>query len=319
VTIADRRRDGSWLGDTVSPGKLQKRLTVVDAPSALGLRPSPGGQVPGTHGAPAVLRRLGLVERLKASDSGAVPLASYNLESSAAGEMRNEHEIRLHSIALADRLGELLTEGDFPVVVGGDCSILIGICLALRRRGRYALASLDGLDYRHPGNTPAEQMGAAAGESLALVTGRGGPLADIEGLRPYMRAEDVIALGVRSGDGYLASAISDGITVLTVPELVADPAQVLIVARQAVARADAGFWIHLDVDVIDPTLMPAVDSPEPGGLDHQTLVSVVRRLAAVSGAVGLDVTIYDPDRDPGLEHGREVVQLLASILADGVA
>jgi arginase len=302
----------------VSPGKLQRRLTVIEAPSALGLRPSTGGQVPGTHRAPAVLRGLGLLERLRAEDGGAVPPAPYNLES-AAGEMRNEREIRLHSIALADRLGDLLAEGAFPVVVGGDCSILIGICLALRRGGRYALASFDGLDYRHLGNTPAEQMGAAAGESLALVTGRGGPLADIEGLRPYMRAEDVIALGVRSGDEYLASAISDGVTVLTAPEVIADPAQASIVARRTMARPGAGFWIHLDVDVIDPALMPAVDSPEPGGLDYHTLVSVARELAAVSGAVGLDLTIYDPDRDPGSEHGKQVVQLLASILADGVA
>ena len=81
-------------------------------------------------------------------------------------------------------------------MLGGDCSILLGPMLALRRRGRYGLAYLDGhLDFRHPGNAP--ELDAVAGEDLALVTGRGGALAELEGLRPLVRDADVVAIGPR--------------------------------------------------------------------------------------------------------------------------
>ena len=66
----------------------------------------------------------------------------------------------------------LIDRGRMPIVLGGDCSILIGCALSLRRRGRYGLALLDGHgDFRHPGNSDA--VDAAAGEDLAIVSGRG--------------------------------------------------------------------------------------------------------------------------------------------------
>lgn len=296
--------------------KPQRSLTVVDAPSGLGLRPATPGSVPGCHKAPATLRRLGVVERLRAADGGVVVPGSYRGEM-ADGEVRNERQIGVHATKLADRIEGIVADGTFPLVLGGDCSILVGVGLALHRRGHHALAVLDGLDYRHRGNTPGAALGGAGGESLALVTGRGGPLAALEGRRPYVHREDVIALGVRTGDEYLDDAMSDGITVVTAPRLIQDPCESLELSLRTVERADDGFWIHLDVDVIDPVLMPAVDSPEPHGLDYGTLLSVVRTLVASPGAVGMDVTIYDPDRDPELRHGREIVDLLASVF--GVA
>lgn len=293
-------------------GRRQRRLAVVDAPSGLGLRRPAPGSVPGCHKAPAVLRRLGVVERLGAEDGGAVVPGSYRGEM-VDGQVRNEREIGLHAIQLADRIEGIVAGGAFPLVLGGDCSILVGVGLALQRRGRHALAVFDGLDYRHSGNTPGAALGGAGGESLALVTGRGAQLAGLEGRRPYVDPGDVIALGVRTNDEYLDSATSDGITVVTAPGVIEDRLGCLELVLRTVGRADHGFWIHLDVDVIDPVQMPAVDSPEPDGLDPGTLVSVVRTLVASPGAVGMDVTIYDPDRDPELRHGREIVDMLASV------
>jgi arginase len=85
----------------------------------------------------------------------------------------------------------VLDASRFPIVLGGDCSILLGATLALRRRGRHGVAFLDGhSDFRHPGNSPA--VGSAAGEDLALVTGRGQPdVNDLEDRSPYVRDGDV--------------------------------------------------------------------------------------------------------------------------------
>ena len=124
---------------------------MIDAPSDLGLRPPAEGAVPGCYQTPGVLRDLGILDRLGASDGGVVPPGRY------VGTWS-------------------------PVVLGGDCSISLGAMLALRRTGRYGIAYLDGHDdFRHLGLAP--HVGAAAGEDLAIMTGRGADAA-------YMSAVD---------------------------------------------------------------------------------------------------------------------------------
>ncbi len=74
-------------------------------------------------------------------------------------------------------------------------------------------------------------------------------------------------------------------------------------AREAVGRLThdehAGYWVHLDVDVLDDEIMPAVDYRLPGGLTWQELESVLCTALADERAVGLDVTIFNPRLDPG--------------------
>jgi hypothetical protein len=59
-----------------------------------------------------------------------------------------------------------------------------------------------------------------------------------------------------------------------------------------------GFWIHLDADVLDDAIMSAVDSRQPGGLSHSELVELLRGLLRSGLAVGMEVTIFDPELDP---------------------
>ena len=228
--------------------------------------------------------------------------------------MRNEAAILNHSLRLAERLQTIIADRDVPVVLGGDCSILVGVGLALRRTGRFGLISFDGLDYRHPGNSDA--VGSAGGESLALVTGLGGTLADVDGLRPYVRSTDVVSIGPRPGDEFADEAAGNGVTVLDAVTVACDPARVARQAQDVMEDSDLdGFWVHLDVDVIDAELMPAVDSPEPGGLTFEDLATVLRPLTVSPRFVGLDVTIYDPDLDPDLRHGQRIADLLVTALA----
>ena len=73
-----------------------------------------------------------------------------------------------------------------------------------------------------------------------------------------------------------------------------------------------GYWLHLDVDILDPGVMPAVDSPDPGGLDPDQLTELLAVLAP--GAVGAHVTVFDPDLD---SDGR-LAALLTEILVEGL-
>ena len=97
---------------------------------------------------------------------------------------------------LADRVAFTLDLGRFPIVLGGDCSILLGSALALRRRGRFGLFFLDGhADFYSP---ESELNGEVASMDLALVTGHGpGALTNLEGHCPLVREEDVVLFGFR--------------------------------------------------------------------------------------------------------------------------
>jgi arginase len=74
-----------------------------------------------------------------------------------------------------------------------------------------------------------------------------------------------------------------------------------------------GFWIHLDVDVLNPSVMPAVDSPEPGGPTLDELVNLLAPLVRHPLAVGLDLSIYDPALDADRSGARQLVGLLEKL------
>jgi arginase len=66
-------------------------------------------------------------------------------------------------------------------------------------------------------------------------------------------------------------------------------------------RGVEGFWDHLDADVLDDEIMPAVDSRQPDGLSYPELVELLKPLLRSDLAVGIEVTIFDPELDPSGE------------------
>ncbi|MFE6025232.1 arginase family protein [Streptomyces niveus] len=278
-----------------------RNIVVIDAPSNLGLRPPAPGTVPGCYKLAGALREQGIVRRLGASEGGVVVPPRYDRGDWKEGDgVFNAAAIAAYTPRLADRIERHVRAGDFPLVLGGDCSIQLGASLALRRIGRYGIAAIDGsADFRHTGNSPS--VGAAGGEELAIATGRGqADLSDIEGLRPYIRDEDVRLFGIRDGDEDLAELAELRIPTLPVGGIreggAADVAGAVL--RTLETPVTDGFWVHLDADVLDPEVMPAVDAPDPGGLLPAELTSLLRVLVRSERCVGLNVTIYDPDLDP---------------------
>lgn len=287
-------------------------LSLIGAPSNLGLRPPQAGAVPGTAKAPEALREAGLHARLAArggTEAGVVLPGRY-LDDVRPGvaRSRNQEAVVDHARRLAARIGGQLDTGRAPLVLGGDCSLLIGAGLALASRGRYGLVHLDGhTDFRHPGNST--ECFSLAGEDLAAAVGLHWPaVADLDGARPYFRPDDAVHVGCRDDDEHLAEA--GDVIAQVVPASRVRQAGPAAIADAVLATVDAGlldgYWLHLDVDILDPVDMPAVDSPAPGGLDRAELTGLLAALAP--RAAGAQITVFDPDLDPDGRH--------AALLAD---
>ena len=296
---------------------LARRIAALDAPSNLGLRPPADGVAPGVYKLAGALRDTGLLRRVDAVDAGVVTPPRY-LPAPLPGEaVRNEAAQVRYALRLADRVGALLDAGAFPLVLGGDCSILLGPALALARRGRYGLLYVDGHDdFTHPGNADSDAL-STAGADVALVTGRGGALADLEGRRPLLDGRDVVHIGARE-------------VFREIPELRRGRHRPHQPRRHRARRARPspptrwprwpergleGVWLHVDADVIDCELMPAVDSPETDGIGFEDLEALLAGLLGSGLVVGMQVTILDPDLD---EDGTLVARF-ADILAAGLA
>ncbi|WP_375385494.1 arginase family protein [uncultured Microbacterium sp.] len=291
-------------------------IAILSAPSNLGLRPPEPGGVPGAGKAPEALRDAGLFDRWSARDArdAGVVLAGRYVDDDRArapGMVRNESALVEHARRLAERLTRILDAGDTPLVLGGDCSILVGIGVALSARGRAGLVHVDGhTDFRHPGNS--DQCASVAGEDLAAAVGLHWPaISDIDGLGPYFEPHRAVHIGHRDDDEEAAEAAR--LLGLVVPAREAITIGPVEVAARVRAVAGAGYWLQVDLDILDPTVLPAVDSPDPGGLDADQLIALLERLAPA--AVGASVTILDPDLDPDGRYARLVSDIVLAGLA----
>jgi arginase len=271
--------------------------SIIDAPSDLGLRRT------GVDGLPDALRAAGLLEGVPdARHGGRVPVPAYVPLRDPVTGVLNAPGILTFSLRLAERVAFTLDLGRFPLVLGGDCSIVLGPALALRRRGRFGLFFVDGhADFYSP---EAEPNGEVASMDLAVVTGRGpSVLADLEGRRPLVRDEEVVVFGVRDA----ASAVTSGS-----PDVRETAMQVIELdevrqqgpgpaARRGLAALEGrgldGFWIHLDADVLNDAVMPAVDYRMPDGLWPDELTAALAVMLASPLATGMEVTIYNPTFD----------------------
>lgn len=263
----------------------------------------------------AALQAAGLRERLDAVYAGRIEPLPYDGRRDADTGLLNSRGLREFALRQADAVGAILDRGVFPLVLGGDDSVLFGNLLAMRRRGRYGLVFLDAhTDFYLPEQSPT---GQASDSDLALATGRGpGVIANLGGLGPLVRDEDVAVLGSRDADEREEFGGPDPrATAMLVLDLVemrrlGPHESAARAVRQVVKEGVEGFWVHLDADVIDDAVNPAVDYRLPDGLGVQELGEVLCALVASEKAVGMDVIIYNPALDREGEAARAIVHAL---------
>jgi arginase len=300
-----------------------KPICLIRAPSNLGLRPLRPGHVPGTWRAPQALTEAGLLAAIAPAEVIDLERPVYHAEAEPGTMLRNGHSLRRFNLELAGRVEQAAAHDCFPLVLGGDCGILLGALAGRRRSGPLSLIHVDGhSDFRNPANYDAATvLSAVAGMDLALATGRGEPLmTDWPGvLAPLVPDEQVVQIGEREGhdpDFAWPDVNDTGFNRIDVFEARRiGPDAVVKSALATIDQKDWPFWVHFDVDVLDQAVMPAVDSPGSPGIDPDALRTILAGLIADRRCAGMNVTIFDPDLDPDGSLASWLVSFLGGVLA----
>lgn len=278
---------------------LHKDPIILAAPSILGLRPS------GVERLAVQLLRGGLAQRLGIKQ----PVQHVPVLNDHYSDQRDPQTQCLNPLALrkfSSTLGTVVqccVAKHFPIVLGGDCSLLLGIMSGLKGLGTYGIVSLDAhADFYEPGKSTT---GEVADMDMAIITGRGPePLTNIDNLKPYVQDQHAMHIGQRDWEETQHYGSQDirqtAITCIDLATLrqhgVATQSKWLANHLQSL-RID-GCWLHYDTDVLTDDLNPAVDYRLPGGLRYDEVEFLIRSLFATGKIVGISVTIFNPSLDP---------------------
>lgn len=273
-------------------------LQIVAAPSILGLRTN------GVQDQPAALLQAGLGRQLQ-PEHPVLHLATLNAQYSDKRDpdthCLNPVPLRDFSLELGKAVNSLLDKDRFPLVLGGDCSILLGIMSGLKARGKYGLIFLDAhADFYEPEKSVT---GEVADMDLAIVTGRGPDiLTNINNAKPYVRDDHVIHIGQRDWEETKKYGSQDirETTIIRYDLENIEKEGIEQVAAATITDLDPGldgYWMHFDTDVLANELNPAVEYHLPGGLDFEQSEYFIHQLLRTGRIIGFDVTIFNPRFD----------------------
>lgn len=295
---------------------MKRPIQIFSAPSILGLKPN------GVELLSECLLNYGLAERLESTFPVIeVPTLNhcYSLIRDEKTNCLNPASLLDFSSVISERIGKELQHQKFPLVLGGDCTILLGIIAALKKEGEFGLLYLDAhADFYQPSKSPT---GEVADMALAIVTGNGPEVVtDIQGLKPYVKPENVIHIGQRDAEEtkeYDSQNIKDSTIKCFDLKMIREAGLFKVVEEvmATMAGIDAkGFWLHFDTDVINDKENPAVDYRLPGGLTFEETEKLLIRLLSTDKVVGMSVTIFNPQLDSDGEIAERITACLTCVL-----
>lgn len=281
------------------------------------------GRFAGCQLMPAALRAAGIVDGLGVDDAG-------NLQVVIADPVRDPDngvvglgDWLAMSAVIRDEVTHVLSSGRRPLLLGGDCTLLIGVAAAMARsRPDAGLLFVDGhLDCYTP---ETSSTGEGADMEMAALLGVGPePLVRFSGRVPTFLPERVVVLGP-CDEAEAASlgapdprAFAPDTVIVSGAELARDPSGYAQRALDRLADTAAGFWLHVDLDVLSADVLPAVDYPNPHGIDADQLCAVLTPILASENLIGASIVILNPtlDDETGSSAGLVVDLLTRSMPA----
>jgi len=259
---------------------------------------------------PALLLNEGLAQRVQAEkviELTAIPsMFEADLESGAREGAIMEHVIRLANIVV-----EVIEEGFFPVIIGGDHTSALGFHTGLGMA--YGETGIVWVDTHSDLNTPeTSPSGNIHGMVLAGLLGFGSePMCETT-CACQTRKEHVAMVGVRDIDeGEQQRLDAWNLHCMKMDEVRKRGLETcLFDAVNTANKAPAGFGLTIDIDVLDPSEAPFVATPVDGGLFVNDLASVLSSIPHTDRLLGLEVVEYTPQTDGDAEQACEIVATL---------
>lgn len=296
---------------------MKKDISIFEFPLNLGLKKKEYETEPGVRKLPEWLKKFDFHKDINPKNILTLEAPEYSMELDPESGVLNADAIITYAQKQADLIMSNHQEGTFSIMLGGDCSILIGTALALRKLGNFGLFYLDG----HTDFIPVSlsSTAAVAGMDLAIISGTGHEkLTNIQGLKPYFLEENIFCAGNAETDDeeYVEQIVNSDIQYFDVEQLRMNGFRktaedfLKMVARKGLD----GFFIHLDVDVLKDALMPAVDSRMEEGIDYENLKEILKPLIHSPLCFGIEITILDPDYDENGTYTKPFVKNLIQII-----
>jgi arginase len=273
------------------------------------------GRIGGTEHGPAALRELGLPEVLGGEDAGDLGVRIRGDSRDAETGILASADVLTMTATIRSAVAERIEAGERPFLAGGCCAELPGALAGGRDAlGSIGLVHLDGHLDLYDGVTSPTGEAADMPVSVALgigprtwveLAGGASVTADRAALVGFRDREETLEYGMLQPETLEPAPLLRSLEDLhaTGPSLAA--------AEVAATLGERGpFWLHFDVDVLDPTVFPATDYLMPGGLDWDELSAVLGPLFSNQSLVGVSLGCYNPEKDPDRACGRALVDAL---------
>ncbi len=289
-----------------------KRLRLIGVPS------SAGAHAPGVERGPDALRLAGLTDALSAAgipfdDAGDLPAHQFATAAAPSGA-RNLPAVRESVRQVADAVAAAWAAGETAVLLGGDCTLVLGAVAGLRQQGRVGLFYLDGdadLD------TPQDGPGVLDRCGVAHLLGDGDP--ELAGEAPLVAADDLVLFGfhpARLSAGQWRRYAGHGLYGAPVTDIPAGTAGERAEQDLLRLRDKEALICHFDVDVIDYADFPLADCPRyEGGLSIPDTFDALEAAARYPQLACLTITEVNPDHDPDGSLARALVTYWVDSLA----
>jgi arginase len=291
-----------------------KELCIVEFPSNLGLKEPQPGKEPGVKRLPDWLWKHNLHKALKTENIIRVDTPKYTNIKDPETNILNADSLVSYAREQAYLINNLLSQNKFPFVLGGDCSILLGSAIALKQKGNYGLFYLDGhTDFM---DISLSETGGVGGMAASIVTGNGHKkLTNILNLAPYIKEENLWCVGNREYDDEYENEIRNSTaTYISLDALrkqgISNCIQSFL--SEIENKNLDGFWLHIDVDVLNDSVMPCVDSRTPDGLTYDEFNELTSLLFQNEKLSGLEITILDPDLDITGQYTKDFVNNISN-------
>lgn len=289
------------------------RLRLIGVPT------SAGAYGVGLEHAPQALRDCGLVDSIQVEvvDAGDLPNTPFRPDS-ANRLSQNIESVVAVARNVSEIVGEALDDGDVPLVIGGDCTITLGVVAAVMEVLPDAtLAYFDGdVDMATPETTASGVLDGMGVAHLLNVEGVDTRLAELGSDTPLIRGESLALIGFEASD-----LSEDHETLLEERGVGLFPASRLRDNLSATLDQIDEFLgprpriVHFDVDAVDSIELPLAEFPHFNtGVSVETAAKILERLCATPEFAALVVTEANPRRDPNHHYIPVLARLIANAL-----